>query len=344
MTITRSRKIAGSTALRRVKPNAKRKERKTQKRKSRNKVMKGGVHPSLKVYVIQKKLGRPKCVIIKVTRTFGNDDIFLFFDAHVNQDEINEFVCAAMGAESTASITPALVINSREGEAEHNKFIKLSGIISYSIESWVFRGDRTPISDASLDKKHKIDPSPEIKTWDEVIGNLEKKTESITDYTFTLFDDKTVMANGEITKHRIVSLLDKIVTKTISDITEHCKNKPILDEIRELIRIIDTQFRIKFGMDQRARLLVLRKGVKPTKDEDKKDSIESAKLNFPTWDTDIVKGGELIQKIRSDSSTLNLCRPAIGQRELDKVKLYLDMVKPFQSIEEMATESYATTY
>ena len=39
MTRTRRRKIAHSVAIRRVKPNAKRKERKTQKRKSRNKVM-----------------------------------------------------------------------------------------------------------------------------------------------------------------------------------------------------------------------------------------------------------------------------------------------------------------
>lgn len=343
MTITRSRKIAGSTALRRVKPNAKRKERKTQKRKSRNKVMKGGVHPSLKVYVIQQKLGRPKCVIIKVTRTFGKDDIFLFFDATVTQDEINKFVCAAMGAGSNASIRPAFHINPRPGEAVHNKFIKLSGFKSYSIESGVFRRGE-PISNAEF-KSHKIDTNPEIKTWQEVIGNLEKETKSITDYEFTPFVDEAVMTTDEITKDEIVSVFNNIVTKTLSDIKKQCENKEILPDIRELIKIINTQFQINSVMNQRARLFAIGNGVKPTnKDDDKKKSIESAKRNFPTWDTDIVKGGELIQKIKSDSSTLNLCGPAIDERELDRVKFYLDMVKPFKSIEEMATESYDATY
>lgn len=64
MPTTHRRKIARSVAIRRVKPNAKRKERKTQKRKSRNKVMKGGVHEKLKVYVIQQNLGTPKCIIV----------------------------------------------------------------------------------------------------------------------------------------------------------------------------------------------------------------------------------------------------------------------------------------
>lgn len=59
MPTTRRRKIVRSKAIRRVKPNAKRKERKTQKRKSRNKVMRGGVHKNLKVYVIQKNSEDP---------------------------------------------------------------------------------------------------------------------------------------------------------------------------------------------------------------------------------------------------------------------------------------------
>ena len=342
MTITRSRKIAGSTALRRVKPNAKRKERKTQKRKSRNKVMKGGVHPSLKVYVIQKKLGRPKCVIIKVERMARKDDIFLFFDATVTQYEINTFVCAAMGAESTAHITPEFHINPREGEAVHNRFIKLSGFKSYSIESGVFRGDRTSISNAYFDKKHKIDTNPKIEKWEDVIANLTRETETKKkDYTFTPFDDETIMANGEITKNTIVSVLNGDVGKTLSDIKKQCENKQILLDIRELIRIIQTRLHIKTVMDNSALSFASRSSAITDKDEHKQATISEIKQRYPNWDTEISTVKERIQKIKDDSS-LNICRNAISDDEKGTVDPYLNIgnIGSFQSIKDMADAAY----
>ena len=84
MKTTRRHKIAHSAVIRRVKPRksekAKRHKRKTHKRNTRNKVMKGGIHKDLKVYVIQKNLGKPKCFIIR-QKMMPLDTIYLFFDA-----------------------------------------------------------------------------------------------------------------------------------------------------------------------------------------------------------------------------------------------------------------------
>ena len=91
MKTTRRHKIAHSAVIRRDKPSksekAKRHKRKTQKRKSRNKVMRGGVHENLKVYVIQKKLGKPKCFIIR-QKSSPKDTIYLFFDAQLPNEEL----------------------------------------------------------------------------------------------------------------------------------------------------------------------------------------------------------------------------------------------------------------
>jgi len=294
----------------------------------------------LNVYVIQKKQGKPKCVIIKVTRTFGKDDIYLFFDATVTQGEINNFVCSAMGAESNAHIIPEFHITPHPEEPVHNRFIKLSGFKSYSIESGVFRGDRTSISNAEF-KSHKIDTNPEIKTWEEVIANLKKETESIKDYTFTQFDDKYVMANGEITKDEIVSLLNGEVEKTLSDIKKRCEKEPILLDIRELIRIIQTRLHIKTVMDNSARSFASRSSAITDKGKHKQATISEIKQRYPNWDTEISTVKERIQKIKDDSS-LNICRNAISDDEKVTVNPYLNIgnIRPFQSIEDMANAAY----
>ena len=134
MTTTRRRKApTRSVAIRRVKQNAKRKERKTQRRKSRNKVMRGGVHENLNVYVIQ-KLGKPKCFIIR-QKTMTKDTIYLFFDSNLTVDEIKEFVCAAMGLDVDAVITPELISHKSTDNKFNSLFVKLSGTFSYSLSS-----------------------------------------------------------------------------------------------------------------------------------------------------------------------------------------------------------------
>ena len=96
MTTTRRRKAPiRSVAIRRVKPNAKRKERKTQKRKSRNKVMRGGAGDILLYY--EPGVNPPKCVIIKEKLTGRRDNLYLFFVANITLDEVKSYVCKAMG-------------------------------------------------------------------------------------------------------------------------------------------------------------------------------------------------------------------------------------------------------
>jgi hypothetical protein len=338
MPTTRRRKIQRrSVAIRRVKPNAK---RKTYRRKSRNIVMKGGVHESLRVYVIQKKLGKPKCFIIKKARRGFRDDLYLFFDAHLDQAEINEFACAAMGLESTAHIEPALAIEKyREGEAFNNLFIRLRGFKSYSMESGLLSNSKT-ISEGSF-TKHTISGTGTMEKWEDVIKKLEEKSNSKEGYTFTPFDKKYVMDEDEITKRDLESLFDDIIQKTMSEIKEDCKGKPILDDIRKLNIMINTQSSIENGIDHLSKLFALGKSSEKNKEQDKQNTISLARKRFPTWDAE--KAKELVEQIKNNPS-LNQCRNAISVNEMYTARSYLDSTQTFKSIEEIANDSYQRSY
>ena len=344
MPTTRRRKIARrSVAVRRVKPRKSRNaKRKTYRRKSRNIVMKGGVHQNLKVYIIQKKLGKPKCFIIKKARMGFRDDIYLFFDKFLGQAEIKEFVCAAMGAESTAHIEPALDIKkSREGEAFNNLFIRLRGFKSYSIESGLLSSNQT-ISEGSFTTHTISGTDTKIEKWEEVIKKLEEKSKTKQDYTFDEFVDKYnyYMKSGEITLEDLNKLFDYIIKKTMSDIKEDCKGKPILDDIRKLNIMIKTQSSIENGMNYSSQLFALGKSSEKNKEQDKQNTISSARARFPTWDAE--KAKELIQQIKSNQS-FNLCRNAI-EDEMYMARSYLDSTQTFKSIEEIANHSYEKSY
>jgi hypothetical protein len=339
MPTTRRRKIARrSVAIRRVKPNAK---RKTYRRKSRNIVMKGGVHASLDVYVIQKRLGKPKCFIIKKARRGFRDDIYLFFDAHLNQAEINEFACAAMGLESSAHIEPALDIKeSSKREAFNNLFIRLRGFKSYSMESGLLSNSKT-ISEGSFTKHTISGTDTKMEKWEDVIEKLKEKSISKEGYTFTPFDEEYVMDQDEITKRDLESLSYSIVEKTMSEIKEDCKGKPILDDIRKLNIMINTESNIKNGTNHLSKLFALGKSKAKNKEEDKQNAISSARAHFPTWDAE--KAKELIEQIKNNPS-LNLCRNAISENEMYMVSLYLNGTRTFKSIEEIANDSYQISY
>ena len=224
MKTTRRHKIARSAVIRRVKPSksekAKRHKRKTHKRNTRNKVMKGGIHENLKVYVIQKNLGQPKCFIIRQKMT-PLDTIYLFFDAKLPNEELKTFLCAALNLDNIDSIQPQLKIDEPESELTQDAadnlavgseipntrpntqefkslFVKLSGNFSYTLSS----GYLDQIYDCSRYERHQdqschgLSLSREqlqnhkapgkIGNGETVIQRLEAKTkEGFTDYTFT---------------------------------------------------------------------------------------------------------------------------------------------------------------
>jgi hypothetical protein len=305
--------------------------------------MRGGVHKNLKVYVIQKRLGKPKCFIIKKARTGFRDDIYLFFDAHLDRDEINEFVCAAMGLESTVHIEPALDIKeSSNSEAFNNLFIRLRGFNSYSIESGLLSNSVT-ISVGSFTKHTISGTDTKMEKWEDVITKLEEKSKSKEGYTFTPFDENNVMNQDEITKRNLNSLFDAIIKKTMSAIKEDCKVKPILNDIQKLNTIIETQSRIINGMDNYSRLFAIGNSNIKNKEEDKQNNISLAQKRFQTWDADISKAKELIDQINKNPS-LNQCRNAISEDIMNMVSLYLNGTQTFKSIEEIANDSYQMSH
>ena len=218
-------KIAHSAVIRRVKPRksekAKRHKRKTQKRKSRNKVMRGGIHEVLIVYVIQNKLGQPKCFIIRQKST-PLDTIYLFFDSKVLNEELKTFLCAALNLDNIDSIQPQLKIDEPQSELTQDAadnlavgseipitrpntqefkslFVKLSGNFSYTLSSgyldqiydncskYKFHQDESchRLSLSMFRLQNHTAPG-KIGNGGTVIQRLEDKTkEGSTDYTFT---------------------------------------------------------------------------------------------------------------------------------------------------------------
>jgi len=347
MPTTRRRKIARrSVAIRRVKPNAK---RKTYRRKSRNIVMKGGVHKSLKVYVIQERLEGPKCVIIKSENKIGKDDIYLFFDTHLDQAEIKEFVCAAMGLESTAHIEPALAIEQySEGEDLKNLFIRLRGFKSYSMESGLLSNSET-ISEGSFTKHTISGTVPKMEKWEDVIEKLKEKSKA-KDYTFTPFVADFLMKNpNKITKGELVSLFRHITKETTSEIEQKCETDGIMNDVQALRRMIERQSNLVLYIKQQA--IGFTTSIKDRNDREqhirdkeshKNATIETLKRNNPKWDDEISQMRDLIEKINSSGCKRFISEDSRVARYL--VMYYLEGEKQFKSIEEIVNETYDEYY
>jgi len=238
MKTTRRHKIAHSAVIRRVKlrksEKAKRHKRKTHKRNTRNKVMKGGIHEDLNVYIIHES-GKPKCFIIRQHVTFGLDTIYLFFDAQLPIDEFKAFLGAALGLdnlEKIDSIEPQLKFVEPESKLTQDAvdqqvdfwkrntqefkslFVKLSGIRSYTLSS----GYLDELYGCNKNERHEdecnISLYRELVLWklpthkipdingngEAVITRLNAKTnEKFKDYTFTSLGTLMRATNNHLT-------------------------------------------------------------------------------------------------------------------------------------------------
>lgn len=352
MTRTRRRKIVRSNAIRRVKPNAKRKERKTQKRKSRNKVMKGGVHEKLKLYVIQKKLGDPKCIIVRQPSLTFKDIIYLFFDVTLSQDEINEFVCAATGLDTNAVI--ALKLPSNKNGILIVK-LTVDRTFSYYLSSG-FIGPNEPIPDKTFRKY--ANSLVERKNGEEIIKSLEEKTNTMDDYTFTdvtkndkLFKNKAfhVFRDEDFTLEDVLQLFESVKTETETELDEFClvKENPILEKIEKLKKLVENSVNVKNICTKNAGRLLRGKSdsrsaeLKTQIEESKRttlDEIKSAKLYYSE-----TEATTLIDDIKKDPS-YGTCIPAIERIGYGKWSDYIKGERKIDSVEKNIEDAYANSY
>jgi hypothetical protein len=302
MPTTRRRKIARrSVAIRRVKPNAK---RKTYRRKSRNIVMKGGVHESLKVYVIQKELGYPKCFIIREKSTL-KDTIYLFFHSQMTPTEIEEFVCAATGLDVDTVNNLKLHSTSSENKAFNDVFVKLSGNLSYSLSSGVLSEKQGHISDRSF--KEQTTPKIERKNGEAIIQSLKSMSDK-KDYTFAefteieYFKDKEFNLGGDLE-----GLIRSVMDDTKQKIRNYCSSLPILPKIKELKQLVNKQLKLDDIIFSRANgFRSQQSNEKLSKEEYDEITVATAKKYL----VDIHKARQLIAEIKGNPSLLQ-CKTLI---------------------------------
>ena len=352
MPTTRRRKIVRSKAIRRVKPNAKRKERKTQKRKSRNIVMKGGVHANLKVFVIQKKLGSPKCIIVR-QKSVPKDTIYLFFVKGLSPDEIKKFVCAAMG------LDVGVVINSKFKNNSGNLIVKLSGNFSYSLSGGLFTTDSydkpLPVSNTKF-SNYTISGSIKTKNGEEIIKSLEEKTKTMDDYTFTdvtendkLFNKNMfdVFDNEDFTLKDVLQLFQSVVTETVTELDEFCLETPILEKIEKLQKLVGDSVNVDNICRRNAGNLLRGKSdsrsaeLKTQIEESKRktlDEIKSEKLYYSE-----TEATTLIDDITKDPS-YGTCIPAIERIGYGKWSDYINGKTTINSVEKKIADAYAGSY
>lgn len=349
MTSTRRHKIARSAVIRRVKPRksekAKRSKAKTFKRKSRNNVMRGGIHKNLKVYVIQKKLGKPKCYIIRELSWNSLDTLYMFFDEQLQDEELKTFLCAALNLDKLDSLQPQLTITEEFGDKVFKSlFVKLSGIRSYTLSSGKLpQRINFPLSKVRV-TNHK--PDFKIGNGEEVIQRLKAKTEvSFTDYTFT---EKTAeelkydFSSFDFTLSNLNTLFDDITRSTIRTLTEFCNKPEIMGKVDQLRVLIDRQSRLSSAAENFAKLFSLGKGrVKNSKDDDKNSYIEEAKIRIPFTAEDITKAGNLIQEIK-ESPDYQKCYVIISDDHI--LDNYLNRKTEFKTIEDIFNEAYSISF
>jgi hypothetical protein len=109
----------------------------------------------------------------------------------------------------------------------------------------------------------------------------------------------------------------------MSEITEDCKGKPILDDIQKLNRFIETESRIRQNMNYSSRLFAIGKSEIKDKEKDKQNNISLARKRFPTWDVDILKAKDLIVQINKNQY-LNQCRIVMDEDIMNMVSRYLE--------------------
>ena len=348
MRTTRRRKIARSVAIRRVKPNAKRKERKTQKRKSRNIVMKGGVHKNLKVYLIQKKPGTPNCIIIR-QHSFPKDTIYLFFHSQMTPVEIKEFVCAAMGLDIGTVITPELQFTSSKDKEFNGLFIQLSGNYSYTLSSGqLYIYVKNPIISKIQLQSHET-PKIAMTNGEAIIESLRSKTLKKGEYTFTEFTEGRYFNNEKFDLDELKSLFDSVMKETYKKLKKHCPDKAISPKIDELKQMISQQKSLIRNIEGRAMDFYIN-NVEPgtTKDQHKQQTVATAMRNV----IDIEKATNLIEEIKSDPE-FSTCKVLFEDKSLewekgkDTTLEYIDGTTEFtpkDSIQQVVDDAYLVPY
>lgn len=350
MTSTRRHKIARSAVIRRVKPRksekAKRSKAKTFKRKSRNNVMRGGIHKNLKVYVIQKKLGKPKCYIIRELSSWKSlDTIYMFFDEQLPDEELKTFLCAALNLENLEDVQPQLTIpKGSDDDIFKSLFVKLSGFRSYTLSSGKLPQNKNfPLSKVVV-TKHT--PDFNIGNGEAVIQRVKTKTEvSFTDYTFTEKTPEELkydFRSFDFTLSNLNTLFDDIMSSTIRTLTEFCNNSEIMGKVDQLRVLIDRQSRLSSAAEHFARLFAIGNGrVKDSKDDDKNYFIGEAKRQIPFTAEDITKAGNLIQEIK-ESPDYQKCYVIISDdHRLDN---YLNRKTEFRTIEDIFNQAYSNSF
>lgn len=333
MKTTRRHKIAHSAVIRRVKPSksekAKRHKRKTHKRNTRNKVMKGGVHKDLKVYVIQQNLVRPKCFIIREVTRLGLDTIYLFFDAQLPNEELKTFLCAALNLENIDSIIkPTLIIPDETNSVKKIKslFVKLSGIRSYTLSSGNLPKDRSPLSNVTV-TKHT--PDFKIGNGEEVIQRLKTKTPEIfPDHTFI---DETLKLNNYFrsfgfTLSDVILIFDHAIYWTQRELTRFCEEDSELNtKVIQLRSLFDKQDKLSSAARDFARRFAVGIGhVTRSYGADKEADMEADKNHYIDQATkdklfteeDMITAKNLQSEIRQRKN-YDKCKNIIGNKLLD---------------------------
>jgi len=349
MTSTRRHKIARSAVIRRVKPRksekAKRSKAKTFRRKSRNNVMRGGIHKNLKVYVIQKKLGKPKCYIIRELSSWKSlDTIYMFFDEQLPDEELKTFLCAALNLENLEDVQPQLTIpKGSDDDIFKSLFVKLSGFRSYTLSSGKLPQNKNfPLSKVVV-TKHT--PEFKIGNGEEVIQRVKTKTEvSFTDYTFTEKTPEELKYNFryfDFTLSNLNTLFDNIMDLTITALTEFCNKSEIMGKVNQLKELIVSQTRLRYAAEHYAKMFSIRKGQTESMDDDKKFYIEEAKRRILFTAEDITKAGNLIQEIKK-SPDYQKCN-AIIKDDLS-LRNYFDGTIKFKTIEDIFQDAYNISF
>jgi len=345
MTSTRRHKIARSAVIRRVKSRksekAKRPKVKTFRRKSRNNVMRGGIHKDLKVYVIQKKLGKPKCYIIREV-SLGLDTIYMFFDNQLPDEELKTFLCGALNLNNLDSLQPQLTIPKEiDDKAFKSLFVKLSGFRSYTLSSGKLPQNKNfPLSKVVV-TKHT--PDFNIGNGEAVIQRVKTKTEdSFTDYTFTEKTPEELkydFRSFDFTLSNLNTLFEDIIEFTTKAVTTFCDKSEIMEKVNQLKELIARQQRLKLFADNFANSFANGYRVKDSKDDDKNYFIGEAKKRIPFTAEDITKAGNLIQEIKANPN-YQTCNGIINSDY--RTSLYFTGYFKFKTIEEIFDDAYTS--
>jgi len=328
---TKRRKIVRSVAIRRIKPRksqiAKRLKLKTQKRKSRNTIMRGGSN-KITVYVIEKQLERPKCFIIRQEQT-TLDTIYLFFDAYIEDAEITEFVSAATGLTlDDINLQQQYSSSKQEKEKEKEKekengfkilFVKLSGFIKYSLSTGLLllssiplpnRNKETMTHISTIDTKSVTKTPINMKNGQQIIDSLQRATEAKSGYSFTTSSDANISEG--FGSYHLSELSRFFVEKAESSKKTYCSTLTNSDKMKQLKILVDKQSELNSFIEERSRAFLT--NPKAPVDErvtHKNDTVNNVKERLVDFDV----ARELIADIKADL-LFSECENAINYKLL----------------------------